>query len=219
MRNAFTLFAALMGAVFLFPGHAAAQQKKEPGVFDYYLLSLSWSPAFCARQDYAKGSVQCDADKGFGWIVHGLWPQSVDGDNPRACASGRPGPKERVPRAVMNETFGVMPDNDLILHEWRTHGACSGLSPTDYFATVRAAAAKVKTPSALSAPTRGLSVSAAQVEARFVEANPGLRPDMIAVICQRHRVSEVRVCLNKDLTPRPCGKGVRDRCEKADALE
>jgi len=214
MRIPFAAFAMLAVATLLHPGHAAAQRKAEPGAFDYYLLSLSWSPAFCAREDRAGGSEQCGADKRFGWVVHGLWPQFADGGYPRACAPGR-----SVPKAVVDETIGMMPDVGLILHEWRTHGTCSGLSPADYFATLRAAAAKVMVPPALSAPKDGLSVPASKVEAQFVEANPGLTPDMIAVVCQRRTVSEVRVCLDKTLTPRACGKGIEDRCGKNGVLK
>ena len=45
------------------------------GVFDYYVLSLSWSPNWCAYEGDARGSDQCDARHDHGWILHGLWPQ------------------------------------------------------------------------------------------------------------------------------------------------
>ncbi|WP_431859280.1 ribonuclease T2 family protein [Azospirillum sp.] len=207
------LFLFLVAAV-LTPGAASAQRKAEPGAFDYYVLSLSWSPAYCARESRAADTEQCTAGKRFGWVVHGLWPQFSDGGYPRSCAPGR-----TVPKAVVDDMIGTMPDVGLILHEWRTHGTCSGLPATDYFAKVRAATAKVKVPAALSAPKDGLSMPADQVEAQFVEANPGLKPDMIALVCQRRQVSEVRVCLDKDLTPRACGKGVADRCGRTAVLK
>lgn len=214
MRRWLSVLPILMVALLLHSGPAAAQRKAEPGAFDYYLLSLSWSPAFCAREDRAGGFEQCGMDKRFGWVVHGLWPQFAGGGYPRACTSER-----RVPKAVVDETIGVMPDVGLILHEWRTHGTCSGLPPAEYFAKLRAANAGVKIPAALSVPKDGLSVPAAKVEAQFVEANPGLAPDMIAVICRRQEVVEVRVCLDRDLNPRTCGKGVDDRCGRDGILK
>jgi len=213
MRIAASALCLFLVAAILTPGTASAQRKAEPGAFDYYVLSLSWSPAYCARDSRAPDSEQCAAGKRFGWVVHGLWPQFADGGYPRSCASGR-----TVPKAVVDDMIGTMPDVGLILHEWRTHGTCSGLPATDYFAKVRAASDKVKVPAALSAPKDGLSVPAGQVEAQFVEANPGLKPDMIALVCQRRQVSEVRVCLDKDLNPRACGKDVADRCGKTAVL-
>ena len=207
MRTPIAAILILMVVALLHPGTAAAQRKAEPGSFDYYVLSLSWSPAFCARESRAADSDQCGAGKRFGWVVHGLWPQFADGGYPRACATGR-----TVPKAVVDETIGTMPDVGLILHEWRTHGTCTGLSATDYFAKVRAAQAKVKIPPALAAPKDGLSVPAPEVEAQFATANPGLTPDMIALVCQRRQVSEVRVCLDKSLQPIECGRGVRNSC-------
>jgi len=214
MRMRFSAFIIFLVAALLHPGAASAQRKAEPGAFDYYVLSLSWSPAYCARESRAADSDQCGAGKRFGWVVHGLWPQFADGGYPRSCAPGR-----TVPKAVVDDTVGVMPDVGLILHQWRSHGTCSGLSAADYFAKVRTAQAKVKVPAALSAPKDGLSVPAEQVEAQFAEANPGLKPEMIALVCQRRQVSEVRVCLDKDLNPRACGKDVADRCGKTAVLK
>ena len=201
-------------AFLLNPGTAAAQRKAEPGVFDYYVLSLSWSPAYCEREAHAAESDQCGTGKRFGWVVHGLWPQFAEGGYPRSCAPGR-----SVPKAVVDDTIGSIPDVGLILHQWRAHGTCSGLSPADYFAKLRAAQARVKVPAALSAPREGLSVPASQVEAQFAAANPGLTPDMLALVCHRRQVSEVRICLDKDLNPRACGKDVADRCGKNAVLK
>src|SRR5262249_56886681 len=41
-------------------------------------------------------------------------------------------------------------------------------------------------------------------EEAFSEVNPGLARDAIAVTCDRRRLSEVRICLGKDLGFRPC---------------
>jgi len=214
MRTSFAAAAALVTALLLAPWEAAAQRKAEPGDFDHYVLALSWSPAFCARDDRPAASDQCGAGKRFGWVVHGLWPQSAEGSHPRACAAAR-----GVPRAVVDQTLPIMPDTGLILHQWRAHGTCSGLDAADYFATLRNAHARVKVPPALAAPRDGLSVPAVEVEAQFLAANPGMSPDMIAVICSRRQVTEVRICLDKSLTPRRCGKDVADRCGRSGVLK
>src|SRR3546814_3703817 len=43
----------------------------QPGDFDFYLLSFSWSPAFCATAAGRRSALQC-RDNHFGWVLHGL---------------------------------------------------------------------------------------------------------------------------------------------------
>jgi ribonuclease T2 len=38
-----------------------------------------------------------------------------------------------------------------------------------------------------------------EIERAFVEANPGLHPDMMSVSCPRRTFQEIRICLNRDL--------------------
>jgi ribonuclease T2 len=49
------------------------------GDFDYFILSLSWSPNWCANEGAEKGDPQCAAGAGYGWVLHGLWPQYDEG--------------------------------------------------------------------------------------------------------------------------------------------
>ncbi len=56
---------------------------------DFYALSLSWSPEYCAAEgNKSRDRIQC-VENDFGFIVHGLWPQSKDArrreDHPRHC--------------------------------------------------------------------------------------------------------------------------------------
>ncbi|CAB3778800.1 Ribonuclease [Paraburkholderia ultramafica] len=53
-------------------GNAPAQ-RNVPGKFDYYVLSLSWSPDYCSGN--AQDTQQCGPTKRFGFVPHGLWPQ------------------------------------------------------------------------------------------------------------------------------------------------
>src|SRR5665213_2575876 len=63
-----------------------AQQPGEPGKFDYWVESLSWSPGWCARHGNDPASrLQCRGGKAYGLIVHGLWPQFEDGSWPQTC--------------------------------------------------------------------------------------------------------------------------------------
>jgi ribonuclease T2 len=100
-----------------------------PGEFDYYLLSLSWSPAFCIQQP---DSPECSGPRRFGFIVHGLWPQNERGW-PQHCGDSE------LPDAVASGVADLMPARKLVYHEWSTHGTCSGLDPQAYFDLVRKA--------------------------------------------------------------------------------
>ncbi|HXP65277.1 MAG TPA: hypothetical protein VN815_07370, partial [Steroidobacteraceae bacterium] len=82
--------AALLLGIALAAASASARHRKssdaEPGVFDYYLLSLSWSPAYCLSDP---GAAECNGPRRFGFIVHGLWPQNEAGW-PENCNVHRP---------------------------------------------------------------------------------------------------------------------------------
>jgi ribonuclease I len=54
----------------------AAAGVDAPGHFDYYLLALSWSPSYCVV--HPGDQHQCQG-RGFGFVLHGLWPQSNAG--------------------------------------------------------------------------------------------------------------------------------------------
>ena len=57
-------------------------------------------------------------------------------------------------------------------------------------------------------------MTARDVGAAFVRANPGLREDMLGVICHGRDLAEVRICVDTDLEFRTCGRGVRTRCPR-----
>ena len=175
------------------------------GEFDFYVLALSWSPGFC---DYVEGARdQCEPSRGLGFVVHGLWPQNESG-YPSDCA----GP--RAPsRIALERVQGVYPDERLARYEWRKHGTCSGKSPSDYFADVVRARDAVTIPAPFVKPARDQIFAPIDVERAFFDANPRLRPGMMAVSCRRGVMEEVRICMTKDLREfRACPEVVRRGC-------
>ncbi len=56
------------------------------------------------------------------------------------------------------------------------HGTCTGLSPQDYFATVRSVRARLKIPAMFQAPSDQLHMGPEEIEQAFMTANPNLRP-------------------------------------------
>ena len=178
-----------------------------PGDFDFYVLSLSWSPTYC--QDRGRSDrIQCGGPRPFAFVVHGLWPQYERG-SPRDCDVG---PRSGLPRRLVDSMLDVMPSPSLVRHEWRTHGSCSGLEPSDYFDLTRQAHDAVRIPRQFVDLPDYLTVSPRDVEAAFIAANPGLKASGIAVSCDSRRLKEVRVCLTRDLRFRDCAEVDRKAC-------
>lgn len=177
------------------------------GVFDYYLLALSWSPTFCLTRP---NNAQCSG-KGYGFVLHGLWPQYDRGGWPQFCAGAAP-----LSEAERTQGNALFVSEQLMKHEWQKHGTCAGLGGAGYFDQADKALATVKIPSALEPSTVSQSLSQAAIVDLFQQANPGLPTDAIAVRCNGPEVSEVWVCMTKDLAFRACDKGVRNGCRSGD---
>jgi ribonuclease T2 len=175
-----------------------------PGQFDYYLLTLSWSPSYCLV--HPGDRYQCQG-RGFGFVLHGLWPQFDSGGYPQDCAAGVD--LDRAAEAVGRTLY---PSPTLMRHEWERHGTCSGLSPVEYFRAADRALAVLHIPPIFEAPRADQQLPPGQILAAFRAANPALPPHAMTVACSRAALSEVRICLTRDLQPRPCGRGVRDSC-------
>jgi ribonuclease T2 len=199
-------------ALLLVAGVARAEGEAA-GEFDYYVLSLSWTPSWCAIEGDARESEQCDPGQGYGFTLHGLWPQYERGW-PSYCPTS-----ERAPsRAMTADMIDIMGSSGLAWHQWRKHGVCSGLSAADYYALSREAYERVTRPDLLRQLDREVRLPAAVIEEAFLEANPALAPDMLTVTCRDRRIQEVRVCLTRDLEPRLCGDNVVRDCTLADAV-
>jgi ribonuclease T2 len=184
-------------------------RQNEPGKFDFYILALSWSPSFCqAAGDRAQGQPECGA-RPYSFVVHGLWPQYENGF-PEYCQV----PAPRLDRNIIASMLDVMPAPRLIFREWDRHGTCSGLSPRAYFETVRKARAVVKIPAQYIDLKAPLTVSPAEVEQAFVDANPGLSASSIAVGCDKERLREIRICMSRELAFRSCEGIGRRACKR-----
>src|SRR4029079_14098565 len=204
-------FAVLLIAIAL--GSAPAQeqsQRNQPGKFDFYVLSLSWSPSFCKdTEERDRESNQQCRGRPYAFVVHGLWPQYERGF-PRDCQV----PAPRLNRELMTSMLDLMPAPRLVYHEWDQHGTCSGLRAQEYFALLRKAREAVKIPASYAAPNSTLTGTPDEVEDAFVRSNPGLSRAGVAVTCGSTRLSEVRVCMSKDLKFRDCGEIDRGACRR-----
>ena len=127
------------------PGGAGRRAKPAAATapFDYYVMTLSWSPGFCDLGGDEKSPQQCAAGAGDGFVVHGLWPNnrmSADPENcdpattfsRRARGGSRALSEPRASRATNTASTGPAPDS----------------SAADYFAAVRYGARRNRHPAA-----------------------------------------------------------------------
>lgn len=196
-------------------GGVKAQDKRQnaPGEFDFYVLSLSWSPSFCEEaaergRSGGRSNIQCEG-RPYSFVVHGLWPQYENGF-PEYCQ--RPSP--RLNRNIVSSMLDLMPAPGLIFNEWDKHGTCSGLDGRNYFETIRKARAAIKIPAEYLDLSEAKTVAPADVEEAFIKANPGLSSAAVSVTCNRTRLSEIRICLSKDLQFRACEELDRRACRR-----
>jgi ribonuclease T2 len=205
------LFAAASLVFAAFSGPMARAQDRA-GDFDYYVLSLSWQPAWCAAEGETDGS--CRTGGAVGFTMHGLWPQNERGW-PSDCSTGHSDPSRSQTRAMAD----IMGSPGLAWHEWKKHGRCSGLSAEAYFALSRAAWDRVTKPRVFDKVTKALQVKPRAIEAAFMAANPDLRPDAVSIKCNRGRITEVRICMDRDLEFRICSVQARRECKSISWLD
>jgi len=202
------LFVLGLVALLALPPRAEAEScapsRGTTGQFDYYLLSLSWSPAFCATPAGAKHPDQCGtAAPARGFVVHGLWPQYLPGSAaaqgsaalwPQCCGGAEP----FRPEAVPPQLDGLMIGPDLRRHEWTKHGVCATPRTRDYFAAIVQAVQTVGTAADLR-PTAPVKIRVSDLKRHFP-----VPPQSVFPTCKGKSLSEIRVCLDRSLNPIDC---------------
>jgi ribonuclease T2 len=188
-----------------------------PGDFDLYVLSLSWSPDYCAS--HRNDMTQCSADQHHGLVVHGLWPQFATSrpdpgsgkpsNWPAHCASPSGGNSPANPTTIW-------PSAALFRHEWQTHGTCSGLSPADYADLTGQMRQRVQIPQPLLPTETDRRVKTADLRDAILGANPGLPAPGLQLFCRKNRLAEIRLCLGRDgdhaYTTCPATMSAEDNC-------
>ena len=204
-------------ALFLFIANfglagAADAKGPVPGQFDYYVLALSWSPSYCAGEAGQNDHQQCAPGRRFAFVVHGLWPQYAKGW-PEYCKTR----ESWIPQDLIDGVMDVMPSKKLIIHEWKKHGTCSGLSQAEYFKTVELMFGALRIPARYLSPQAPVTVTPEQLVTDFVKSNTALTADMLSVQCGnatgQARLSELRVCVNKAGSFTACGMNEARQCK------
>jgi ribonuclease T2 len=166
-----------------------------------YKLSMSWSPQHCAgarNPRDARDRFQCSGESGrFGWVLHGLWPETDGPDYPQWCR-----PAKIVPQPVLKTHMCMTPSAQLLQHEWAKHGTCMSPHPAAYFTAAAMLFRAVRFPDMkiLAAKPQ----TAGRVRRAFAAINPGIRESMIAVSARDGWLTEVRFCLGPRMRPQAC---------------
>lgn len=161
---------------------------------DSYLLSLSWSPSFCAdARPSGDSRFQCDQNR-FAFVVHGLWPNSslapTVADQPAYCREATP-----ISVATHKAHLCTVPGVKLMTHEWQKHGVCAFATPDAYFGKIAELRAKLRLPDFNVVADR--PVTAGIIRDAFVKANPQLpRTSIMVDVDRKSRLNEVRLCLD-----------------------
>lgn len=182
-------------------GRSGTQNK---ATFDYYLLSLSWAPNYCAAHP-TDNSSECKTGNHTAFVLHGLWPSSNTVPmQPVSCQNASP-----VASGIVRHMREYFPSNGLIQHEWQKHGTCSGLTAQQYFATVEQAYKAVKVPDKYSGLNQAQQFSVQDIEKDFAISN-NAPEGAFRVSCHAGELVAVEACIDKDLKYQACPKTARE---------
>jgi ribonuclease T2 len=165
-----------------------------------YTLAASWSPDYC-KTSGDTASLQCSGRNGrFGFVLHGLWPESASGPGPQWCQSLQPS----VPDLRAN--LCMTPSPDLLAHEWAKHGSCMARTPVQYFRAAAILWRSLHWPD-VDRLSRKDGLTVRDLREAFVAENPAWRPDEVGVVLSRTGwLREMRLCYSRRFLPARCDR-------------
>jgi ribonuclease T2 len=184
--------------------------------FDYFVLSLSWSPDYCAANGSQDGQ-QCAIGKKLGFVLHGLWPQNNVG-YPSSCST------EKLTAQIKTQFSGLYPNDSLADHEWEKHGTCTGLPAQQYLSLTRQLKKSITIPAEFTSPLAPFRSTSNKLIDAFTTANPSLTGASLAVNCSSsgRYLSELYVCFSREGQPTSCSaeveKNAAKSCKNSDFL-
>ncbi|MDZ4308654.1 ribonuclease T2 family protein [Allopontixanthobacter sp.] len=182
-----------------------------------YTLALSWSPEFCKDRELRGGNrMQCSGANGrFGFVVHGLWPESRRGSSatwPQWCQAG-----SALTPAETRRNLCMIPSSSLIARQWAKHGSCMTRRPETYFKVTRILWDSLRFPD-MDRLSRQPGLTAGDIRSAIASANSGIEPGNIDIELDRNGWLEVvRICYGKRFRPAVCDRRRYGAGEKAAA--
>ena len=168
-----------------------------------YTLAVSWSPEFCrgkAARD--PDNFQCNGQIGrFGFVLHGLWPESGSGKSPQWCAlTPRPSVQD------LSANLCMTPVPWLLEHEWAKHGSCMSATPAAYFKVSNILWQSLHLPDA-DRLSKQPSLTAGDLRKAFAAQNPGWPVNAIGLsLGNGGWLREIRLCYSAKFMPVRCDK-------------
>ena len=184
-------------------GKKRRRNESAPSQFDYYLLSMSWAPTYCAEHPTDKSS-ECKIGGRTAFVLHGLWPQSTSGPPPMSCAPASP-----VAASIVDHMLQFFPTRGLIQHEWEKHGTCSGLSSSDYFSKVEQAYTSVHVPSRYLQMGSQQQIAVSEIEHDFATLNQA-DDKSFRISCHAGGLVALEACLDKELQYQACTPSITE---------
>ena len=183
----------------------------------YFVLALSWEPAFCEAM---KGKAECKSETASSYeashfSLHGLWPQPranvFCGVDPALAALDDQHQWEQLPEPQLSPATKAaldhaMPGTQSVLerHEWIKHGTCypGGNAETYFKDEIRLAEAVNASPvQVFMAANIGKTVQASEIRAKFDAAFGTGAGQRVHVSCDKNgRISELVIGLKGDIS-------------------
>jgi ribonuclease T2 len=166
-----------------------------------YTLAASWSPDYC-KMSGETATMQCSHRNGrFGFVLHGLWPESRSGPPPQWC-SLKPAPSPDLLRRHLCMT----PSASLLVHEWAKHGSCMAGKPETYFRVSAILWRSLRWPDA-DRLSRQKDLTVGDLRKAFLALNPDWSAQSVGVDVSRSGwLRAIRLCYGKDFMPAACGR-------------
>jgi ribonuclease T2 len=210
-----THVAALLLFTVMLAATAVAKKHHKPappqgGNFDYYVLSLSWAPNYCAGHP-SDHSAECKVGGHVAFVLHGLWPQASAGQPPLSCGNVSP-----VSAETVRHMLEYFPDRGMVQHEWEKHGSCSGLAADEYFGKVEQAFKSIKVPDQFRTLDQSQTLPIKQIEKAFADAN-NAPANAFRVSCHAGELVNLEACVDKDLKYQACTQSVHE-CSSSQLL-
>lgn len=166
-----------------------------------YTLAITWSPQYCRTHPAVRQSAFECTGPGFGFTLHGLWPDGVGAVWPQYCK-----PAPILPPALLRKTLCSTPSEQLIQHEWAKHGTCMAGPAGDYFGKSTRLYRSLRYPN--MAALSGAPLTVGQFKAAFAAANPAIPADAIRVTLTRDQwLDELWLCLDRRFHYTRCRAG------------
>ncbi len=167
-----------------------------------YTLALSWSPEFCkGRETKRADALQCSGRNGrFGFVLHGLWPESGR-TWPQWC------PTRNRPTGIdIARQLCLTPSARLVAHQWAKHGACMVKRPETYFKVSRILWNSLRWPD-YDRISRQKGLTVGDIRKAFLTANPGWKAEALGVhLDDKGWLEEFKLCYGRNFMPTRCDR-------------